>query len=77
MGESERLLPGTATVIRNARGDIERRLDGGVAPQPVAIWETTLPPETVRLDPMDGIATKQDREKRKRRLYSKRQIIGA
>jgi hypothetical protein len=77
-GQNVRLLPNSTVTIRNPRGETERRLDGQVSPKTVDIWEIIIPAEPARSNPTDGIATAQDREERKRRLFqTKRSIVGA
>jgi hypothetical protein len=75
VGENTRLLPASGTTIIDARGNVERRLDGGVGPTTVEAWEIVVPAEPARVSAMDKIATAQDRAERKQRL-SKRAVVG-
>jgi hypothetical protein len=75
IGEGERLLPSAATIIRNPKGDVVRKLDGGILPQPVSIYEVSIPAEKVNMNAGHELATRESCEERKRRLYQTKRAM--
>ena len=76
-GQSERLLPNNIVEIANPNY-VERRLDGGISPKVVSVFEIVIPKEKPpHQNEGYELATKESCEERKRRLYqSKRAIVG-